>query len=413
MGFGAPGAGVTTARRPRLDLTGALTKRLRHSVAGELLAGREATVVFAPTRGEPATIELHHGRVLARRGLPAGHANPTATVHGNAEILAAIVSGDDSGSRAFLDGDVTVRGDLALTLALDGLFDPTAERPPRWPTAGLLRAAGVDTAYLDAGPRDGPPVLMLHGLGATNASLLPLLWDLAADHRVVAPDLPGHGASSAPKGPYSPGWFVPWVEAVSRELGLPRPVLVGNSLGGRISLEYAAQRPAATGGLVLLCPSPPFRRLRQWVPAVRLLRPGLAGVPLPLTHRMVVQGIRAMFAQPDRLPTAWYDAAADEYLRVTHDRAHRVAFFSCLRQIYLDEAFGERGFWSRLPALTAPALFIWGKRDRLVPSSFARHVATALPQATSVVLDDCGHVPQFERPEQTAALTRRFLTSLG
>jgi pimeloyl-ACP methyl ester carboxylesterase len=90
-----------------------------------------------------------------------------------------------------------------------------------------------------------------------------------------------------------------------------------------------------------------------------------------------------------------------------------VAFFSSLRQIYLDDAFGEGGFWRRLPELKPPALFVWGARDRLVPIGFARHVAEALPHATTVVLEDCGHVPQFELPERTHREVRAFLRSLS
>jgi len=89
-----------------------------------------------------------------------------------------------------------------------------------------------------------------------------------------------------------------------------------------------------------------------------------------------------------------------------------VAFFACARQIYLEEAHGRRGFWDRLPGLLPPALFVWGDRDRLVPASFAHHVADALPSTGSVVLEDSGHVPQFEHPELTMALLRGFLSEL-
>ena len=113
-----------------------------------------------------------------------------------------------------------------------------------------------------------------------------------------------------------------------------------------------------------------------------------------------------------RLPQAWYDAAADEAVRVLADRAHRVAFVSCARQIYLEDAYGFTGFWQRLPLLQRPALFVWGDRDRLVPSSFSRHVAAALPSAEQVVLEDCGHVPHLEHPQDTAAIVRRFLAQV-
>ncbi len=133
---------------------------------------------------------------------------------------------------------------------------------------------------------------------------------------------------------------------------------------------------------------------------------------MPTSHRLVVEGIRVMFSDPDRLPRAWYDAAADEAVRVLRSRAHRVAFFSAARQIYLEDAYGKNGFWHRLPGLLPPALFVWGDRDRLVPSSFARHVADSLPTAGQVVLEDCGHVPQFEHPDETMAMLRGFLEHL-
>ena len=268
---------------------------------------------------------------------------------------------------------------------------------------------GVRTTYLEAGPADGPPVLLLHGLGATNASMLPVMADLATDHRVLAPDNPGFGDSAAPRAPYNPAWFAAWVEAFQRATGSRGAVLVGNSLGGRISLEAGLSHPKSVRALVLLTPSPAFRRLRQYVPLVRLASPELARLPMPMNHRLVVEGIRAMFSEPDRLPTPWYDAAADEAVRVMRSSAHRVAFFSSARQIYLEDAYGKNGFWHRLPGLLPPALFIWGDRDRLVPSSFARHVADALPSAGQIVLEDCGHVPQFEHPEETSAMIRGFL----
>jgi pimeloyl-ACP methyl ester carboxylesterase len=89
-----------------------------------------------------------------------------------------------------------------------------------------------------------------------------------------------------------------------------------------------------------------------------------------------------------------------------------LAIFSALRHIYLDEPFGESGFWDRLPNLKPPALFVWGENDALIPSAFARFVEEALPQSESVVLADCGHVPQFEHTDRTVELTRDFLAAL-
>jgi len=402
---------IVTSAAPALgaDLDTLLSSRLRPGLQGTVLENRTATIVFDATDGGVWTVELAHGRGRARRG---SAPEPTLVVHSTAATLARVVSGEASGVTAFLDGDLTVRGDLALSLQLDGLFAHARERPPSFARALETTAMGVRTAYLEAGPADAPPVILLHGLGATNASMLPVLADLAVDHRVLAPDLPGFGASAAPSAPYNPPWFAAWVEAFQRVTGSRGAVLVGNSLGGRVALECGLAHPASVRALVLLTPSPAFRRLRQWVPLVRYVSPELARLPMPQSHRLVVEGIRGMFSDPDRLPRPWYDAAADEAVRVLRSRAHRVAFFSAARQIYLEDAYGKNGFWHRLPGLLPPALFVWGDRDRLVPSSFARHVADSLPSAGQIVMEDCGHVPQFEHPEVTSAMLRGFLEHL-
>ena len=76
--------------------------------------------------------------------------------------------------------------------------------------------------------------------------------------------------------------------------------------------------------------------------------------------------------------------------------------------IYLEEPHGRDGFWTRLSSLKADALFVWGRKDVIVPSAFARHVREGLPAALHLELD-CGHVPQLERPRETHTAIDRFL----
>lgn len=171
--------------------------------------------------------------------------------------------------------------------------------------------------------------------------------------------------------------------------------------------------PYEVRGLVLLCPAVAFRKLRQLVPIVRLVPDGLAVLPIRIPRRVAMRGLRSLFADPSRIPETWLEAAVDEFLRVGGIRQSRLSTFSALRHIYLDEPFGETGFWERLPALKPPALFVWGDSDVLVPPGFARFVANALPQSESIILEDCGHVPQFEYRERTAELAREFIEGLA
>jgi pimeloyl-ACP methyl ester carboxylesterase len=395
-------SGRRLAAIPNLDAL--FSARVRQGV-GAALADESGTVVFSAPPAGSWSVHLAQGRVrLSRGAVP----KPRASVTADPSTLAAVLEGRLSGVEAFLTHGLVVRGDLALALQMDGAFD-VGIRPATHPVAKVRQVLGVRSAYLEAGPRDAPPVVLLHGLGATNASMLPLLAELAQDHRVIAPDFPGFGASGAPHWRYRAGDLARWLDAFLTAVDAKPAALVGNSLGGRVALEIAMTAPSSVTRMVLLCPSPAFRRMRQFTPLVRLLPPDAVVPPLPMPHRAVVAGIRAMFSRPDRLAPTWYDAAADEHLRVMRSYRHRRAFFACLKQIYLEDAFGERGFWDRLPHMQTPALFVWGDHDRLVPASFERHVVAAVPHAESLCLADSGHVPQFEHPEETARLTRAFL----
>ncbi len=377
--------------------------------AGEVLARARATIILDAGEDGCWTVGVNVGRVSVRDGRVRKF---DTVVSAALPVLTDVVSGERAGVEAFLAGELTIRGNMALALALDGVFSdqPASHRHPR---SRMVLANGIRTSYLEAGPVDGPPVVLVHGLGATNASMLTLLWDLARDHRVLSPDLPGHGATEAVHDTYDAEFLARWLISFADATKLDRPFVIGNSLGGRTGLEAALRAPDRFGGLVLLAPAVAFRKLRQFSPLVNVLRPELARFPMRFSRPMSVLGLKAMFAVPSRVPNTWYVAAADEFVRVMRIPAHRIAFFCALRQVYLDEAFGERGFWDRLPALKPPALFVWGDRDVLVPSGFARHVEEAVPAARSVVLRSCGHVPHFEHPERTAQLVRDFFAELA
>lgn len=346
-------------------------------------------------RFDRGALSMHEGRAR----------DAEVTIVGDPLTLSGVVRGHKSGVEAFLNGRLSVRGNLSLALKLDGVFD-RRDRPSRRPHAHRVVAAGVDTFYLEAGA--GPTVVVLHGLGATNASMLPTLWALAGRYRVLAPDLPGFGDSEKPNQTYDPAFFATWLVAFLDQLDVDRAHLIGNSMGGRIAIETALVAPDRVGRLGLLAPSLAFRKFRQAVPIVKFLSPEMGALPLPVLRPHIQGGLRLLFARPDRLRAAWHDAAVDEFLRVFRTPRGRVSLFSAARQIYLERPFGRRGFWPRLEKLETPSLFIWGDRDRLVPAGFAPHVETAVPHARSVVLRDCGHVPQFEHPATTHRLVAEF-----
>ena len=386
------------------DIEGALQRRLRRRPSS-LLAGRHEVMVLDAGDDGQWSVRVAGDRIVWRAG---GDRHPNAIVRADLEVLTAVVDGTLSGVQAFLEERLTIRGSLGLAMALDGMFIHP-DRPDTWARSNSVVAGSIRTAHVAAGPYEAPPVIILHGLGATNASVLPLVWELAADHRVYAPDMPGFGDTAAPHVDYTSEFFAGWLADYMDAIGVGRCAVIGNSLGGRVAIEAGLTMPDRVSAVVGLCPSPAFRRIRQLAPVVRYINTDLAAEVIRYPHALVVQGIRLMFALPDRLPGSWFDAAADEFGRVTSHHANRRAFASAGFQIYLEEAYGEKGFWERLPQLSPPALFLWGDSDRLVPSRFERHVRGALPQSQNIVMENSGHVPQCEHPIETADLVRAFL----
>lgn len=332
------------------------------------------------------------------------------TIESDSQTLANILTGQESGIDAYLAGRILVTGSLAMSLRLESLVEDIG-RPAHHHHSFSVMASGVKTFFIEAGK--GPPVILLHGLGATNASFLPTFMELARDHHVIAPDLPGHGDSGKPVRRYHAGFFARWLEEFVTELGLEQVTLIGNSMGGRVALEFGLRHPERVSGLVLVCPAMAFLKGRELVPVVRYLRAELGLIPVTPSKRRVIQGIKTMFAKPERLPDGWYDSAASEFQRVFSGPKGRIAFFSAAREIYLDPPHGEKGLWERLGTLAPPTLFIWGAKDRLVPVRFAPHVGRVAPRARSLVLEDCGHVPQFEKPEELHGAIRSFLAELN
>ncbi len=400
------GPGARRLRKVDSAFARVVEARLRRPSA--YATGVTGTVTLDAGGAEAWTIRLDRGAAAL---VPGRVRAPTATVLADASTLHAVMEGRASGLEAFLAGRLGVRGHVGLAVKLD-LFFPPELRPPGGFRPGVRLVDGVETFYLEAGPSDAPPdrvVVLLHGLGATNVSMLPVMAELARDRRVIAPDLPGFGESGKPLRTYDFAYYARWLVAFLDALGVERATAIGNSMGGRIALELGLHAPERTHRLVLLAPSMAWRAFRQLVPVVRILRPELAAVPLVVPRRQVLHGLEALFARPERLPRTWLDAAADEFLHVFGTPRGRISFFSAARSIYLEESHGERGFWDRLRGLRAPSLFVWGARDWLVPATFARHTVDAVPHATSVVLDDCGHVPQYESMDRVADLLRSFL----
>jgi pimeloyl-ACP methyl ester carboxylesterase len=281
---------------------------------------------------------------------------------------------------------------------------------PAWyPDTRHVQVGRNRWSLLEAGPPEGLPVLLFHGLGATKATMLTTVRDLSSDYRVIACDLPGFGDSAKPRGTYDAPWFAARVVELLDVLDIKEAGFIGNSMGGRVAIEMGLLHEERCRGLVLLAPALAFLRFRQFAPFVKFLRPELGVFPVRPTRGMVLSLMRNVFADASSLPALWFEAAVDEFFRVFSKPRGRLAFFAAARNVYLDEPHGEAGFWKRLASLEVPTQFVFGREDPLIPVSFAHYVAEALPNARIAILDNCGHIPQLEEPETTHRLARAVL----
>lgn len=371
-------------------------------------------------RFDPSVFDVGRRRVRLRiqTGQAADGAHDVVIEDGTARLATsrgradAILTADDAtwdaiaqdvrgGMTAYRQGRLKIRRDLHLGV---GFLAATAEQtgPGRLRIRHVATSAG-GLSTIEAGT--GDPVIMLHGLGATKASFLPTIDALTPDYRAIGVDLPGFGDSDKPVlGAYDAPFFATAIVALMDALDLDTAHLVGNSMGGRVALELGLDHAARVDRLVLLAPSLPWLKARPWAPYLRLI-PTQLGVFQP-APRAIVERIAKQFIPGSS--TEWTAAGIDEFLRSYTTRSGRAAFYAAARNIYLEEPRGPNGLWTRLPQLRPEALFVWGRRDNIVPIGFARHVREEVPQAAHLELD-CGHVPQLERPRETHEAMKRFL----
>lgn len=277
--------------------------------------------------------------------------------------------------------------------------------------------------FLDfGGPRRGPLIVCVHGLAGSAVNWCAIAPLLTGRCRVLAPDLAGHGLTRS-------GGRGTDVQANTRlldrfiEFVSDGPViLMGNSMGGMISLLAAQAAPERVSGLVLIDPALPFVPARpDLLVATAFVVGGLPGLGTALlrsVHRLppaaIIAGILSLCCQdPSRVPA---DVVAQhvevERLRAAYAEAgHDMGVAT--RSVIATAGLGGHAYRAGIAALTRPVLLIHGERDRLVPASAARAAARAHPSWSVVVLPDVGHVPQLEAPRDCADAIFRWLDAGG
>jgi pimeloyl-ACP methyl ester carboxylesterase len=312
--------------------------------------------------------------------------------------------------------------------------DQPAVSGPAAPLGGQSRWTdiGGPVHYLDyGGPAGGPVIVCVHGLGgsAVNwAAIAPLLTDR---YRLLAPDLAGHGLTqSAGRGADVTSnrallhRFIESVPAIAAGRTSPaKPViLMGNSMGGMISLLEATAAPRAVAGLILVDPALPFVPARPDPTVAGLFAlyatPGLGRLMMSRRREMspaalVARVMSLCCTDPSRIPA---DVVA-LHVEVARQRAAfpdaGPDFTVAMRSVIATVGRHGRAYRHGIRAITCPVLVLHGGDDRLVPVAAAVAAVRANPSWSLVVLSGVGHVPQLEAPRESARVVGDWLGSAG
>ena len=274
--------------------------------------------------------------------------------------------------------------------------------------AGLtVTLHGNDLHYVDAG--DGDPVVFVHGLLGSHQDWTSLLADLSDRHRVLAPDLVGHGASAKPVGDYSLGAHAAMLRDLLDHLGVAQVTLVGHSLGGGIALQFAYLFPERVRRLVLVSSGGLGRELSLLLRAATL--PGAEWVLPVIASRWLLNRGEAVARGLSRVGVrAGSDAnRAWERFVLLGDLESRRAFLATSRAV-IDPGGQTVTALHRLSTIAnVPTMLIWGAKDRLIPSFHAVEAQRALPHSRVEVFEQAGHFPHLDEPDRFAGVLREFI----
>jgi pimeloyl-ACP methyl ester carboxylesterase len=282
---------------------------------------------------------------------------------------------------------------------------------------------GGPVHYVDfGGPPGAPLIVCVHGLAGSAANWSALAPLLTSQYRVLAPDLAGHGLTrSGGRGTdvqSNRRLLQRFLETVSAA----PVILMGNSMGGMISLLAAAAAADTVAGLILVDPALPFVPARPDLLVATMFVAGglpglgpalLRGVHLLPPEAIVASTLALCCHDPSRVPAE----AVAAHIAIARRRAlfaeagHDMGVAT--RSVIATAGPGGHFYRASIAALRCPVLLLHGQHDRLVPVSAARKAARTYPSWSVVVLPDAGHVPQLEAPCECADAILSWLDTAG
>jgi len=252
-----------------------------------------------------------------------------------------------------------------------------------------VEVPGAKMVYAEHG--EGQPVVCLHGNTGSRRWYERVME--VPGCRLIAPDLPNFGESSALAGPADIGSYAQAAGSFIRALGLERPVLVGHSLGGAVAMSAAVREPGLCSGLVLVDSAPP------------------SGFPTPEERHPLIERMRVDREFLSAALKATVPALNDPgfFSRLVDDAARMAepAWIGNAR------ALGSFRCTEACAGFLKPVLVIWGRGDAIVSEAMARETVRAFPAARLQIMERVGHSPIVEDPSAFVGALSAFVASLG
>jgi pimeloyl-ACP methyl ester carboxylesterase len=282
----------------------------------------------------------------------------------------------------------------AVAAVIAGLAVSAQPAPPGKDIAVL----GFKLHYIEAGR--GVPIVLLHGLGGDGSRWRPNIEALSHDFHVFALDQIGFGQSDKPLANYHTGMLAEFLVGFLKAVEVPRASLVGNSMGASVALYTAVHYPEVVDRLVL-ADGGGFRRVTEGPPSA----PGAAAL-----HRRQIQNSVTREETREFFRVLFHDKSLVTDKLVDDQLAMRLR--SAFTITKMQEA-GEKGLGSlsevEVRSVKAPTLVVWGRYDELADPAGADRLERTIAGARKVLIDNCGHMPQLERPDEFNRLVRDFL----
>ncbi|MDV3128022.1 alpha/beta hydrolase [Mycobacterium sp. 21AC1] len=257
--------------------------------------------------------------------------------------------------------------------------------------------------HVEAG--EGEPVLLLHGYPQSASCWRHQIPELAAGHRVIAPDWPGFGRSSPPDTPADYDAEVERIGQLADSFGLDRFNLVAHDYGGFLGLGYTLRHPERVKRLALLN-TRAHRVFRPWFYRFSLGQRWAVTRTPAVARRLPLGKVHQLFLQPYRQLGCWDSAIEAEYLGWMDSARGRRTFVDFFTHYHLPEV---PWLAEGLGNIECPVAIIWGDRDRYIPWSTATELAERIPAATLTRLHGADHYVMEERPDEVSTALLQLL----